>query len=379
MEEIAESGLDNGPGRQLRQRQFQHRIHDAAKVHQDAAVRPLLDRHGLQHLLNPDRAAHHRSGYDSFYGHHVHRPPFGFHAGLDPFPAEAVRLPGAQVLPAAPGTLPGAVRPKERSAVHIQFRLHQRPVIGHTEGGGLIPARACMDQKLVLPFPQVQAICDDERSLVQLGNGRKQHGLRPFSRHFLPVEINLMIAKGSHMQDCFSCLVRRKDLPEYRLTPLPRHRTDEITLQTVQDADSETLFRAPGRGLSGGIPHADAPPGLLPRGQRSPAVRNHHLVGRFHLPGIPEARSNLDFIGRLFHGLVRTDLPTEMRLGTVNAERLREPFAPEVVHPEGRLAGGQEEDSPDQAKEAAHGTIQRQECRLRASSGASPDGKLRPP
>ena len=111
MEEVAEGGRDRRSGRKLGQGYFQHRVHDPAKVHQDAAVRPFFDRNGLQHFLDPDRGAHHRRGYDAFHGDIIHRAPFGFHCGLDPFSAEAVRLPGAQVFPAAPGSLPGIVGP----------------------------------------------------------------------------------------------------------------------------------------------------------------------------------------------------------------------------------------------------------------------------
>ena len=200
-----------------------------------------------------------------------------------------------------------------------------------------------MDQKFVLPSPQVQLVSDDDRTLVQLGNGRKQHGVRDL----FSIEPYLVITEGSHMQDGLTGLVRLEHLPEHRLAPLARYRTDEITLETIQNADSEALFRAPGRGLSGGVPHADTPPGLLPGIERPSFVRDHHLVRGFHLSGLPEIRADLDLVGGLLHGLVRTDLPAEMRVGAVNAERLYEPLAPEVVYSEGRLAGrqGQEADN----------------------------------
>ena len=43
-----------------------------------------------------------------------------------------------------------------------------------------------------------------------------------------------------------------------------------------------------------------------------------------------------------------------MRLGTIDTERLLEPFAPEIVHPKRWLAGGQEKDRPDQGNYASH-------------------------
>ena len=181
------------------------------------------------------------------------------------------------------------------------------------------------------------------------------------------------------LQDGLPGPVGREHLPEHRLAPLARDRTDKIALETVQNADSEALFRTPGRGLPGGVPHADAPPGLLPGIERQPVVRDHHLVRGFHLSGLPEVRAHLDLVGGLFHGLVRTDLPAEMRVGTVNAERLYEPLAAEVVYFEGRLAGGQEKDRPGQGKRASHRITRRQGYRLRASSGASPGGRPRPP
>ena len=330
VQEVAECGGDSRAGRQLGQCHIQHRVHDAAEVHQQGPVFPFFDGDRLQRFLEPDGAAHHRSGHNPFHGDVIHRAPFGVHPGLDPFPAEAVRLPGAQVFPAGPGALPGIVGPKDRHAGHIQLRLHQRAVVGDTESLGLIPARAGMDQKLVLPSPQVQVVSDDDRTLVQLGNGRKQHGVRDL----LPIEPYLVIAEGSHVQDGLAAFVRLEHLPEDRLAPLARDRADEIALETVQNADSEALFRAPGRGLPGGVPHADAPPGLLPGIKRQPSIRDHHLVRGYHFPGTPVVRPHLDFVGGLLHGVFRTDFPAEMRQSAVNTQRLRQAFATKVIHPE---------------------------------------------
>ena len=343
VQEVAESGCDSRPGRQPGQRQVQHRVYDAAEIHQDGSIVPFFDGNGLQRLLELDRTAHHRGGNDPFRGDEINRSPRGFHAGLDPFPAEAVRLPGAQVFPASPGALPGIVGPKDRHAIHVQFRLHQRTVVGHAEGLGLIPARAGIDQELVLPFPQVQAVSDDKRALVQLGNGRKQHGVRDL----FPIDIHLVIAEGRHVQDGLTAFLRLEHLPEHRLASLPGDSADEIALETVQDADSEVLLRAPGGNISGRVPHADTPPSLLPGIEWQPFVRNHHLVRGFHLSGLPEVRAHLDLVGGLFHRLVRTDLPAEVRLGAVDAQRLREALAAKVINPERRLAGrqGQEADN----------------------------------
>ena len=181
------------------------------------------------------------------------------------------------------------------------------------------------------------------------------------------------------MQNGLPGPVGRKHLPKHRLPSLPRNRADKISFEAVQDADSEALLRAPGRRFSGGVPHADPPPGLLPGIKRKSVVRDHHLVRGFHLSGLPEVRAYLDFVGGLLHGLVRTDLPAEMRLGAVNAERLYKPLAPEVVYPERRMAGGQQTGCPDQGENASHRVTRKLGCRLRASSGASPDGTPRPP
>ena len=181
------------------------------------------------------------------------------------------------------------------------------------------------------------------------------------------------------MQNGLAGLVGREHLPEHRLLSFTRDGTDEIAFEAVQDADSEALLRAPGGRFSGAVPHADPPPGLLPGIERKSIVRDHHLVRGLHLSGLPEVRAYFDFVGGLFHGLVRTDLPAEMRLGAVNAERLHEPLAPEVVYPEGRMAGDQKTGRPDQGENASHRTTRRQGCTLRASSGASPGGRPRPP
>ena len=152
-----------------------------------------------------------------------------------------------------------------------------------------------------------------------------------------------MITERIHVQERIPRFFNPEDLPEQRLPALPGHGADILPFHSVpaDDSHSETLFRAPVADLFFGPPNADPPPGLLTAGKRFPTVRHHDLVGRRDPARRPDIRSHLDFVGHLLHGRIAPDLPTEMRLPGVDAQRLDESLATEVIHAEIRRAGAE--------------------------------------
>ena len=234
-----------------------------------------------------------------------------------------------------PGPFPAVISPKDRNSVHVQFGLHQRPCSDAPVGSILVPAGTGIDPDFVLPFLQIKCIRHNQRTLIQLGNCRLQYGIG----ELLSIQESLMISQGSHMENCCSGLVSPETLPEHERFVILGNHADEMALHAIQDTDSEALLPTPGRCFPISVPHTDTPPGLLPRGQQRSPVRNHYLIRGFHLPGLPQIRSHLDLIGGLFHGLSGADLPAEMRLPAVDAQRLHKALAAKVIHFKGRLAG----------------------------------------
>ena len=177
--------------------------------------------------------------------------------------------------------------------------------------------------------------------LVQLRNSRLKHGVR----HFFPVQERLVVAQGIHVKKGLARLFRQiEGFPEQGGPPLARNGADEIALESIptDEAHTEALFRTPGGNLLFRLPYPYTPPGLLPGYQRLPGIRNHHLTGGLHPARLPQVRSHLDLVCHLLHRSGTADLPAEMRLCAVDAQRFNESLTPQVVNPETRLAGRQE-------------------------------------